>query len=143
MTPGDDRVRCLGPLEAAGLWLQFRPQIRKALSIRGGGLTEASVISAVGRGLVSLWAIGDGNGGTSALAAVEIIRRPAHSALAVIFVAGSGMRGWIGAALAASLSYRRAHGIPRIEAACRPGMARRLARLGWSPEAVVMSSEQE
>lgn len=120
------------------IFAELSTEITRGLN-RGAGERDTSerLSAAVKRGSMQLWVVHDGS---EIIAAVVLSVREYRTKKSVVieFAAGRDMHLWLGDMEELWRKYRDQIGAEAIVAACRLGMAKRLARRGWKEKSIVM-----
>jgi hypothetical protein len=126
---------CVPADQTPALWAAFRPQFLKALSHGAGQhYTESYYLDALAKGQMAMIAVGDSDPEAVGVFSTQIY--PNGKTLFVELLAGRNLAGWLPFIEPILKQYKDRIGATTIEASCRPGLARRLAR--WKCKAVLM-----
>lgn len=122
------------------VWGQMAPMIIKGLSHgEGDGWTLDALLDAVRGGSMEMLVAHEGND-VLGCAILAIREYPRKTSVFVQMVAGRHGHIWSGEMIDCLESYREANSADFVEASCRPGLARYLARHGWRRKAIVMEA---
>lgn len=110
------------------IWNQVEPLVNKALATGRGELWACDVLTLLLSGDMQLWAAFDGQA-VKAICITEIVTFPRLKICRVAYVAGSGMRAWLGE-IDLIKAWAKSHGCQEIWGGGRKGWSR---VLGWEP----------
>lgn len=134
----DIQVSEVLPKDAVAVWHELQPMIDRALTHGAGDCTtSAHLLAAVLVGQMSLWVVHEGPEIVAGLV-VSVQTHPAKRTLFVELCAGRHLDLWADRIESLLKDCREITGVDTIEACCRVGLARRLAKRGWKRKAVLM-----
>jgi len=117
------------------VWDTLLPEIEKAISSgQGDGTTTEQMLLNVLSGKLKMWVIGD----IEACVLFSVRKHVTGLKLFIDLIAGKNMDSWANELQSLLLDYKDLVGARCIEASCRPGLSKKLLKLGWSRKAVVM-----
>lgn len=128
------------PNQAAAVWPAVEPMIIRALRHgQGDSTTPEYVLSAILRGISSMWVAHDG---PEILGCVvfRVEDKDICRKIWIDFVAGKDLPRWYHQVHELLLDYMELVGAKCIEGSCRPGMARVLKKMGARQKAIIMES---
>lgn len=117
------------------VWDKLLPEIERAVSSgQGDGTTVENMLLSVLSGKLKMWVIND----IEACVLFSVRKNVNGLKLFIDLIAGKNMDSWANELQSLLLDYKDLVGAQCIEASCRPGLSRKLMKLGWNRKAVVM-----
>lgn len=126
------------PESVLPVWMALEPMFRKAIAQgEGDSTTPERILSQLLAGNLSLWVVHRGPEIIAGLV-VNVRQHPAKKAVVVEIAAGRDLDAWADGVEMLLREVRNKVGADTIEASCRPGLARRLAKRQWRRKAIIM-----
>ena len=133
-------VSVVQPKMAAHIWPMVEPMIIRALRHgQGDGTNPEHVLSAVLRGVSSMWVIHDGPE-IFGCVVFRVQEQDVCRKLWIDFIAGKDFMRWYQQTHDLLLDYMELTNSKCIEGSCRPGLARLLKKMGAKQKAIIMES---
>jgi hypothetical protein len=128
------------PASVGAVWAALSPMIEKGLSHGQGDETSPEQMrAAIERGDMQMWVVHEGEDIKAGI--VLSVTDAAVRKLWVEMLVGRDMGEWIDELERLVCDFRDLIGAGCVEASCRPGLAKYLARRKWKRKAIIMSLE--
>lgn len=127
------QVSAVAPDSLDIVWAALLPEIRKAMA----GGTGVFLREEVRAGNAQMWVIHQGEDIRAGIV-VSVMDGETGRKVFIDLLAGKDMLEWVDELESLLRAFKERTGANRIEAGCRPGLAKRLMSRGWKKTAVVM-----